>query len=276
MYVYTTTMSTTIADRARDALTTLGELVGLIPRDLRPDFDRAGFHLPRTAFAPAVRRKCSALTAKGVPCKNSASPNCDVCMRHYRKSAAAVNETETRMYCTETTAKGTQCKCRAFRGFEFCHGHAKKKGLVTIPTDCPICYEAMTSKDRTKTKCGHYFHTACLKTLCESRSTTIRVRGKLRYRAPCPMCRVPFTMAYTPPPPPYWIGADPPTYSTSGAEWVTRLDVIPMSPMITRETLEIAARAAGEMLLEWVHRHDEYPGDTTMSMILGLHGITRR
>ena len=267
-------MSTAIAYLARDALSTLRELFGLIPRNLRPDFDRAGFHLPRTAFAPAVRRMCTAVTAKGTPCKNSACQGFDVCRIHYKKSAAAVAEMETIMYCTETTAKGTQCKCRAFRGFEVCQTHARKKGLVTIPTECAICYEEMVTGERTKTKCGHYFHTACLEKWCETKGHTMVSRGKRRYKAPCPMCRQTFTMP-TPPPRWYAYNGTPPTIETSGAEWVDRLHVFPSNPIMTQEELHETARQVGMSFLSEYMELRRWREPMWENMVINVNGMTR-
>jgi hypothetical protein len=65
--------------------------------------------------------------------------------------------------------------------------------------------------------------------------------------------------------------------SVAREEWVARLNVIPMSPMMTQEQLEMAARTAGHMLLDYVSDHDgDFPSDVFMSSILPVHGITQR
>jgi hypothetical protein len=265
-------MSTTILERARDALSTLGELVGLIPRDLRSDFERAGFRLAPSAYAPVTRRMCTATTAKGTACRNRACANLDVCMIHHRKSTVAAAPI---VHCSVTTAKGTPCKCRAFRGFEMCATHAKKQGLITVPTDCAICYEDLTADNKVKTACGHYFHRTCLEKWAESRGTSFVRRRKLSYKVPCPMCRKSIIVK-APRPACYTWGEAPPTFETTGAEGVTRLDVVPVSPMMTPEQIETGARNAGRILLTEYIEYGTPANPVIEAMTLGLQGLVRR
>ena len=45
--------------------------------------------------------------------------------------------------------------------------------------NCPICYDPIGSKDRTKLHCGHLFHRSCI-----DRWTAV-----CEHEATCPMCR---------------------------------------------------------------------------------------
>jgi hypothetical protein len=201
-----------------------------------------------------------------------------MCRIHYKKSESMVSELETVMYCTAETAKGKQCKCRAFRGFDFCFTHAKKQGLVTVPTECAICYEAMTSDNKTKTVCGHYFHTSCLEKWAETRGKVCMVRGKPRYSVLCPMCRNGLTIKAPPPQPPAWYthGGAPPTIDTTGAEWIERLQAVRMSPMMTSEDVEMAALFTGLALLSEYMQRGVWPDPYWESTVLRIQGLTRR
>jgi hypothetical protein len=45
-----------------------------------------------------------------------------------------------------------------------------------LSDDCSICYERMTSKDKTTTRCKHVYHSACLERWLTTSNT-------------CPLCR---------------------------------------------------------------------------------------
>lgn len=273
------------------AIATVGamrSLWGTIPADLWGDFARAGVRLPRRALArerpvraPRVPRgPCSGVTAKGTPCKNKACADHGMCAIHYNKST---RETATASPCTGTTAKGEPCKCPRYRTLEMCWRHAKKAGaLPDVPSDCAICMSEMAPSERTKTKCGHYFHTACLGEWARRRGFMRTRRSRTTVSAPCPMCRAPFTLPGPPAMPlegPAWyvMGGAAPTVSTTEVEWVERLNVIPMNPMMTPETLRHYAGYAGRMMLNYVTDHNgEFPSDALMRTILHMHHITQR
>ena len=281
-----------VRGRTLDAIATLREIFGVIPRDLQRDFVLAGARLPVSAFEPrvrvprappAVRAPCTGKTAKGAACKNKACHGHEMCMIHYRQSQRMVADVETVMYCTRDTSKGARCKCKTFRGLDACWRHAKKEGLLPdVPSDCAICMNEMAPSERTKTKCGHYFHTACLGEWARRRGTTGGTARRRTVKAPCPMCRAPFTLPGPPPMPlegPAWyvMGNVAPTLSTPEAEWVERLNVIPMNPMMTPETLRHYAGYAGRMMLNYVTDHNgEFPSDALMRTILRMHHITQR
>ena len=264
----------------------LRSLYGTIPRDLYADFTSAGFRIPVRAFAPRERAPralsverppCPGKTKKGTPCKNKACFGHEMCMIHYKQSVRMVSEIETVLTCTAATSKGESCKCRRFRGFELCWRHAKKEGLIAdVPSDCAICMNEMAPSERTKTKCGHYFHTACLTEWATRRGSSHR----RRIAAPCPMCRAPFSLP-TPPAPPlegpdwYVMGNTAPTALTSADEWVQRLRAIPMDPMMTSVMLRHRALAAGQSILQIENMLGEYPSDFSVMHIMNDLGITR-
>jgi hypothetical protein len=72
--------------------------------------------------------------------------------------------------CQGVTKAGNACTYRG-RHEGFCKFHAPKKF-----GDCPICFEEVTSKTSTTTRCKHVFHKACLERWTEENNT-------------CPMCR---------------------------------------------------------------------------------------
>ena len=72
--------------------------------------------------------------------------------------------------CKGVTKAGTACTYRG-RHEGFCKIHAPKK-----LEDCPICYEEITEKTSTTTRCKHVFHKTCLERWMEEKTN-------------CPMCR---------------------------------------------------------------------------------------
>jgi len=50
--------------------------------------------------------------------------------------------------------------------------------------DCPICYERMTSKNTTTTRCKHVYHTACLERWLTTKHTCPLCREKLMEQHP--------------------------------------------------------------------------------------------
>jgi hypothetical protein len=265
-------------------------LWGTIPRDLQYDFVTAGARLPMSAFAPrvrvpraprVVRGPCTGTTAKGAPCKNKACADHGMCLIHYNKSARATDSTAaTWPPCTGTTAKGEPCKCPRYRSLEMCWRHAKKGGLLPdVPSDCAICMNEMAPSERTKTKCGHYFHTACLTEWATRRGSTGGTTRRRTVKAPCPMCRAPFTLPAPPPPPltgPAWYTMDnvAPTVMTSESEWIRRLRAVPINPVMSPETLHHYAGYAGRALLSYVHDHNgEFPNETFTRMLMESYRI---
>lgn len=182
-----------IEERIAALLTQLDELRGLIPKHYKHTFSEAGISLSHSIYASApLRPQCSALV-KGRPCKNRCSLGIDMCMIHQK---AAERTKPSKLRCSAMTLKGTQCRCKVFKSFDMCRIHATFEGLVPEkPTECAICYEEMNAKNRKETSCGHYFHTACLRTYAISRSGFhMTPRGKYELSGPCPMCRAPFKM----------------------------------------------------------------------------------
>ena len=268
--------------------TALRSLWGTIPADLWGDFLRAGVRLPRRALAretparpPRVPRgPCTGVTAKGAPCKNKACADHGMCAIHYNKSTRTTTEAPTEPPCTGTTAKGEPCKCPRYRSLAMCWRHAKKEGLLPdVPSDCAICMNEMAPSERTKTKCGHYFHTACLAEWASRRGTSGGTTRRRTVKAPCPMCRAPFTMPAPPPPPltgPAWytMGGAAPTVSTTEVEWVERLRAVPTYPTMTPETLRHYAGYAGRMMLSYVDDHNgEFPTAAMVRRIMEIHRI---
>jgi len=263
-------------------------LWGTIPPDLWGDFLRAGVRLPRRALARdvpvraprVVRGPCTGVTAKGAPCKNKACADHGMCLIHYNKSTRATAEAPTEPPCTGTTAKGEPCKCPRYRTLAMCWRHAKKGGLLPdVPSDCAICMNEMAPSERTKTKCGHYFHTACLGEWAVRRGSTGGSTRRRTLKAPCPMCRAPFTMPAPPPPPltgPAWyvMGNTAPNYSTPEVEWVERLRAVPISPMMSPETLRHYAGYAGRRLLNYMDEHGgAFPSEMITRAIMETHRI---
>ena len=249
---------------------------------------RAGVRLPRRALAPRAparpprvpRGPCTGVTAKGTACKNKACADHGMCAIHYHKSTRTTTELPADVMCTGTTAKGEPCKCPRYRTLEMCWRHAKKEGLLPdVPSDCAICMNEMAPSERTKTKCGHYFHTACLAEWAVRRGTTGGTTRRRTVKAPCPMCRAPFSMPAPPPPPltgPAWyvMGNAAPTLTTSGAEWVERLRAVPTYPTMSPETLRHYAEYAGRMMLSYVDDHNgEFPTAAMVRRIMESHRI---
>lgn len=269
----------------------LSALAGHIPRDMRRDLQRLGVTMRTRMYEPRVRAPplpwqarvmCTGKTAKGAACKNKACTGFEMCRIHYKQSQRMTSEVEAVIPCTGTTVKGAPCKCPRFRGFEVCWRHAKKEGLLPdVPTDCAICMNDMVPSERTKTKCGHYFHTACLTQWATRRGTTSTSSRRRTIGAPCPMCRAPFSLPAPPPPPltgPDWyvMGNAPPTASTSGSEWVERLNAIPLNPVMIPETLWYNARYVGRELLTLYAETGRFPHATMVLTVMNIYGITRR
>ena len=278
-----------IRERTLALMAELSALAGQIPRDMRRDLQSLGVNMRTRMYEPRVRVRsvpaptpamCTGKTAKGTACKNKACAGYEMCRIHYKQSQRMVNETETVMYCTRDTSKGTRCKCKTFRGLDACWRHAKKEGLLPdVPTDCAICMNDMVPSERTKTKCGHYFHTACLTQWATRRGTTSASSRRRTIGAPCPMCRAPFSMPAPPPPPlegPAWyvMGNVAPTVMTSGAEWVERLRAVPTNPVMSPETLRHYAEYAGRRLLNYMDENNgEFPSAAQTHIIMDIHRI---
>jgi hypothetical protein len=95
------------------------------------------------------------------------------------------------------------------------------------------------------------------------------------------MCRAPFSLPAPPPPPlegPSWyvMGNAPPFFGTSGAEWVERLNVIPLNPVMTLETLRYNAECVGRELLRLYADTGNFPHTTLVLTVMQIYGITRR
>ena len=95
------------------------------------------------------------------------------------------------------------------------------------------------------------------------------------------MCRAPFSLPAPPPPPltgPDWyvMGNTPPTVSTSGAEWVERLNAIPLNPVMIPETLRYNAECVGRELLILYAETGRFPHATLVLTVMEIYGITRR
>ena len=266
----------------------LSALTGHIPRYMMRDLKRLGVTMRARMYEPAVRVRavtthtmCTGKTAKGAACKNKACTGFEMCRIHYKQSQRMTSEVEAVIPCTGTTAKGAPCKCPRFRGFEVCWRHAKKEGLLPdVPTDCAICMNDMVPSERTKTKCGHYFHTACLTQWATRRGTTSTSSRRRTIGAPCPMCRAPFTLPAPPPPPiegPAWyvMGNAPPTMTTSGAEWVERLNAISTNPTFSLQTLRYNAEYVGRELLRLYTDTGRFPHATLVLTVMQIYGITR-
>ena len=278
-----------IRERTLALMAELSALAGHIPRDMRRDLQSLGVNMRTRMYEPRVHVPravaptpvmCTGKTAKGAACKNKACAGFEMCRIHYRQSQRMVNEAETVMYCTRDTSRGTRCKCKTFRGLDACWRHAKKEGLLPdVPTDCAICMNDMVPSERTKTKCGHYFHTACLARWATRRGTTSTSSRRRTIGAPCPMCRAPFSMPAPPPPPlegPAWyvMGNAAPTVTTSGAEWVERLRAVPTYPTMSPETLRHYAEYAGRRLLSFMdEQNGEFPSAAQTRMIMDIHRI---
>jgi hypothetical protein len=181
-----TQMTDSIQARVAYLVSELTSLHGHLPYEMRSDFSWLGVNMSRGFFAPAYipppRPQCTALTRTGTQCPNKAPHGCEKCRIHSRVPIVR----EPRPRCVRDG-----CKCPMFKGLEVCWRHGRKEGLVQAPpTECAICYDAMTTaSERKKTSCGHYFHTACLATWC----TTSHAR-----RPPCPMCRTPLSRPRAP------------------------------------------------------------------------------
>jgi len=227
-----------------------------------------------------VRGPCTGVTAKGTACKNKACGDHGMCAIHHRKSTLVPTELPADVMCTGTTAKGEPCKCVRYRSLAMCWRHAKKEGLLPdVPSDCAICMNEMAPSERTKTQCGHYFHTACLGEWARRRGFERTRRSRTTVNGPCPMCRAPFTMPAPPPPPltgPAWyvMGNMAPTLLTSGLEWVERLHAVPISPIMSPETLRHYAEYAGRRLLNYMDEHGgAFPSEMHTRAIMETHRI---
>ena len=134
---------------------------------------------------PPPRPQCSALTKKGTQCVNKCAEGLTTCRIHCAEpSLRGIPLDEFR--CPEMTANGERCKCGKYKHFSLCWRHAKRAGLLPpppeIPSECAICYTDLTSENRVKTSCGHYFHAGCFESWKTSRISQFRP-------VTCPMCR---------------------------------------------------------------------------------------
>jgi hypothetical protein len=79
--------------------------------------------------------------------------------------------------CTGTKRNGKRCTFKAKHG-AFCGVHRQKEDNAdgAEVTDCPICFEMVTTTNRRVLPCGHVFHGSC-------------VKQWLRDHTTCPMCR---------------------------------------------------------------------------------------
>lgn len=233
-------MTETITHPALQVLGLLQSLVRGVPRHLVRDFRALGVTFRSSMLEPITRRSkparrvCTGLTLRGTPCKNRACEGHDMCQRHlsYRK-------------CTATTAKGTPCKCSTHKGLDMCWRHAKSAGLVSEVNECAVCYTELTSANRVKIKCGHAFCRGCLESWASSKGTS---HGRNMLSASCPMCRATFRIK-APVPTWYTHGGSPPTYETSGFEWMQRLRIVPTDATWTESEVERFAFALGQRIL---------------------------
>ena len=69
---------------------------------------------------------------------------------------------------------------------EPCHYRGQHEGYCKLhrPNDCPICYERMTSKDTTTTRCKHVYHSTCLERWLTTNHTCPLCRETLREQSP--------------------------------------------------------------------------------------------
>ena len=94
------------------------------------------------------------------------------------------------------------------------------------------------------------------------------------------MCRAPFSLPAPPPPPiegPDWyvMGNSPPTVTTSGAEWVERLNAISANPTFSLQTLRYNAEYVGRELLRLYADTGRFPHATLVLTVMQIYGITR-
>ena len=249
---------------ATTLLETLEAMRGTVPRELRRQLERHGIRLSSTFFVRPHKPVCSATCRTGMPCRRACHADKTMCLTHYKQSIRP-----TKAKCSETTAKGTPCKCTVYKGLQMCYSHAKKAQILPeAPTECPICSCDLTPENTTKTKCGHTFCTECINRWAVSKGT----RVKAMTRVSCPMCRTSIRILAGPEW--YTYGGLPPTHATSGAEWIQRLDLLPTSPMMTREQFEAQAQIFGRWLLEFMRfgSVDDYEVVTAMHVA----GFTRR
>lgn len=257
---------------AETLLESFARLRGAIPRELRSQLARLGVRLTNNFFIrPPPRPTCSALTRTGTPCQRRCHGDLTMCLAHHKHSLRPVRAT-----CTETTAKGTPCKCTAYRGLTICFSHAKKAGsLPEVPDECPICSCELTPTNRRKTSCGHHFCAQCLEHWAMTKGTPRRIAGRFVHRVSCPMCRKGIhvlTGASW-----YTYKGKPPTASTTGAEWIERLQICPMSPMVTPEQFRDLARDFGRWLLNHVRQYGATAmEDYTMTSMMNGYGFRKR
>jgi hypothetical protein len=72
------------------------------------------------------------------------------------------------------------------------------------------------------------------------------------------------------------MGNTPPTNMTSGAEWVERLNAIPLNPVMIPETLWYNAECVGRELLILYAETGRFPHATLVLTVMNIYGITRR
>jgi Ring finger domain len=250
---------------------TFERLRGAVPRELRTQLARLGVRLSAHFFVRPTKPQCSALTRTGVPCRRTCREGHTMCLAHHKQATRPV-----KAKCSETTAKGTPCKCKVHRGLTMCYSHAKKaNALPEVPNECPICSCDLTDDNRTKTSCGHHFCTECINRWAVSKGKAVYTRGKYTTRVSCPMCRA--SLRILAGPRWYTYGGKAPTNQTSGAEWIERLDLLPIIPVMTREDFETHAKLFGNWLLEYIRICEMVDTDDyTIVTSLNIAGFTTR
>lgn len=134
---------------------------------------------------PPPRPRCPSITHSGTQCTNKCAVDKATCMVHCDNPTPRPVPHE--LYrCTATTGAGEQCKCGRYKHFSLCWRHARKENLLPpppeVPVDCAICYCELSTGQKVKTMCNHYFHESCFDTWKNSRIA-------VRQAVTCPMCR---------------------------------------------------------------------------------------
>ena len=243
---------------------------GRIPVTIRGQLARYGIHLRADFFEPRPRRpRCTATVRSGHQCTRACHGDFAMCRMHHTQQSRPVRQT-----CSETTKKGTPCKCKAYKSLSICFSHAKKAGILPeVPSECPICSCELTNENRTKTVCGHHFCTGCLSHWASSKGSPRRQGKRFVNQVSCPMCRKSIQVLRGP----YWYvyGGKAPTQQTSGTEWMTRLDIVPTTPLQRDMVLE-NARALGQFLLTEFNVSGTAMTDFVFDSVLGGLGFVRQ
>jgi len=224
-----------------------------------------GIHLRREFFERDEERpQCPAILRNGARCSKKCGCGIRLCTVHHRMKE---DRTERRV-CSEKTLKGTPCKCKAYMSLSMCFSHAKKAGVLPeVPTECPICSCDMTTANRVKTTCGHYFCQGCIDHWAETKGKAKNTGGRDVYEVSCPLCRKKVHRLRGP----YWYkyGGKAPTIRTSGREWIERLGIVPTAPLPSSVVEENA-----QVLGRWLLQHD-YDSEFMFESQLRIAGFVR-